>query len=146
MKINKTASSKKTSGAKKTGKSSGGASGTRFESLLGTGGAETADQTSELRNVSSVNALNGILALQEVGDTLSEKKKKAKRYGGNLLDGLEEIRMGLISGGITENKLHQITKLVEQKKDYMIEDEKLMSLLSEIEVRVCVELAKLQSK
>ncbi|MHA1539177.1 MAG: flagellar assembly protein FliX [Alphaproteobacteria bacterium] len=146
MKINKTNAAGKTSGVKKTGKASRGSSGARFETLLSTGGFETIENTGALHNVGGVNALNGILALQEVGDSTSERKKKAKKYGGDLLDGLEDIRMGLLTGGIPENKLYQIAKLVEQKKDYVVEDRKLMDLLGEIEVRVCVELAKLQRK
>ena len=64
--------------------------------------------------------------------------KKAK----NLLDKLDEIRDGLLVGEIAKDKLIEISRFVKQR-DVESDDERLNEILSEIELRVEVELAKL---
>ena len=131
--INK--SSEITSG--KVKKSTGGAD---FASFLKA--ADTA-QTSPVSGMTNVSSLDAIFATQMVdGVEERERRKKMIKHGKNLLDKLEEIRSALLVGYIAKDKLIEISRLVKEQKT-MCEDERLLNIIAEIELRVEVELAKL---
>ena len=85
--------------------------------------------------------LEALLALQEVPDPLARRRQAAKR-GAELLDQLEEIRLGLLTGALpraTMERLAEIAGATREKSD----DPQLEQILAEIELRAAVELAKL---
>jgi hypothetical protein len=88
--------------------------------------------------------LTTVLALQEAPDatTRNRARQRAKERGGLMLDHLEEIRLGLLTGTIPVAKLEQLGQLVRAKRE-QIDDPKLLEILDEIELRAAVELAKL---
>lgn len=121
----------------KVKKSSGGAD---FASFLKTANATQSSPVSGMTNVSSLDA---IFATQMVdGVEERERRKKMVKRGKNLLDKLEEIRSALLVGYIAKDKLIEISRLVKEQKT-MCEDERLLNIIAEIELRVEVELAKL---
>ena len=71
-----------------------------------------------------------------------ERRRQALKRGYNLLEKLEEIRDGLLMGYISKDKLIEISRFVKERKNN-IDDPKLEEIISEIELRVEVELAKL---
>lgn len=91
---------------------------------------------------SSLTALDSILALQEVEDATEGRSKGLKR-GQNLLDMLDEVRDGLLSGGIPRETLTRLAQAVSQRRDEFT-DPQLQGVLDEIELRAQVELAKLE--
>lgn len=113
---------------------SGGAS---FASNL-PGETEKAASTSAASPASSVDAL---LALQEINPDRGGRKKAVQR-GNELLDKLDEIRHGLLMGSIPLDRLEALARLVREQKPQLA-DPKLAEVLSDIELRVEVELAKL---
>ena len=90
----------------------------------------------------SLTAVDGLLALQEVDDCTQGKKKAVKRAG-DILDQLEDIRVGLIMGSVPLTKLNNLIKMVENRRDGFA-DPALSELIDEIELRARVEIAKLQ--
>jgi hypothetical protein len=91
-----------------------------------------------------VNAVDALLALQEVGDSTSEQSNaRARARGRALLDRLDEIRHGLLAGGISKSTLNELTATVRSKRAKATSPE-LAEVLDEIELRAEVELAKIE--
>lgn len=87
------------------------------------------------------SAVDALLALQEV-DQAGGGRKRAVRRGNDLLDRLEEIRIGLLTGQISRERLQQLARLAREGRP-AIDDPRLAEVLAEIELRAEVELAKL---
>ncbi len=87
-----------------------------------------------------VAPVNSLLALQGIEDPLFAKKKNAKR-GQSILDILEEMKIDILSGKISEGKLNRLLALIGQAK--IKSEPALDSLIEDIELRARVELAKL---
>jgi hypothetical protein len=100
-------------------------------------GAEPAAQG----GTSAVDVLDGVLAIQEVADK-GEERRNARAHGEDVLQGLEQIRLGLLAGRIP---VHQLNELVRVARGHRPEftDPRLGEILDEIELRAAVELAKL---
>jgi len=89
-----------------------------------------------------IAALDSILTLQGLDDSVSGRSKGHAR-GERLLDMLDELRDGLLSGGISMGTLNRLASAVSQRHDHFA-DPKLQIVLDEIELRARVELAKLE--
>lgn len=85
--------------------------------------------------------IDGLFALQEVADELSGRRRAAAR-GSALLDRLDELRLGLLSGTLPRTQLEALRQLAREHGP-TADDPKLAAILSDIELRVAVELAKL---
>ena len=130
--------------------SSGAASGRReagrtdaaggFAALLG-GGGRAAAGAGHVGGIASLAALGGLLALQELPDA-AERRRRGLRRGHILLDRLEELRLALLDGRLPEATLGALQAgLVDRGQ---LDEPRLTALLEEIELRVAVELAKLE--
>ena len=121
----------KTSASKPKGSSGGSA----FASHLDEG-----DAPNKAAAASPLASVAGMLALQEMGDAL-ESRKKAIQKGNSLLDRLENIRRDLLFGGVPQDRLSNLKRMVEQQRETLV-DPLLNSILDDIDLRVRVELAK----
>jgi class II flagellar assembly regulator FliX len=101
----------------------------------------SSESTAGISNASPVVTVDALLAIQEVPNE-REGKRQAVKYGREMLDILDEVRMGILSGAVPKNRLTQLVKLVENRRDKFV-DPKLADVLDEIELRARVELAKL---
>jgi hypothetical protein len=99
--------------------------------------SHTAGQAAGLRAISTVDAL---LALQGVEDA-TERKKRAVAKGRNALDVLERLKLGLLDGSLDQSTLARL-KVAAEGLSEESGDPGLDSVLSEIDLRVAVELAK----
>ncbi len=88
-----------------------------------------------------ITAVDSLLALQEVPDATTGRSRAVLR-GEDLLNHLDEIRLGLLVGSIPHNKLGALMNAVRESREE-VEDPRLAAVLDEIEVRASVELAKL---
>lgn len=88
-------------------------------------------------------APGSILSVQEVGDPLDGKAKRAREHGEAVLDELASLQLGMIDGLVSEPGLRRLAALVDEAGPE-IGDENLRDALGEIEVRAAVELAKLE--
>jgi hypothetical protein len=106
---------------------------------------EAAPETSQASSVSATRGVMGVealLALQDVGGPL-ERKRRAVRRAGRILDVLDEIRIGLLEGGLNGADLDRLRRAVRDERE-RTDDPALEAVLDEIEVRAAVEAAKLE--
>ncbi len=99
-------------------------------------GAETSGSSS----VAGTSPVGGILGVQEVDDALAHASK-GKLRAEDILDRLDDLRMQLLSGGISKEKLLQLSRVVNAHRA-QVSDPKLAAILDEIDLRAQVELAK----
>ncbi|MEQ1752908.1 MAG: flagellar assembly protein FliX [Micropepsaceae bacterium] len=100
--------------------------------------SKPATSVSGTRPLSGVDAL---IALQEMPDPLSQRAKAARR-GRDMLDLLDEVRVGLIEGQVSRGTLQRLLSLVNARREDFI-DPNLSQVMDEIDLRARVELAKL---
>ncbi|GAA0525566.1 hypothetical protein FHS83_001953 [Rhizomicrobium palustre] len=89
-----------------------------------------------------IAALDSILALQQVEDS-TEGRSRGLKHGEQILDMLDEVRDGLLAGGIPRATLNKLANVVSRRHEQFA-DPRLQSVLDEIELRAHVELAKLE--
>ncbi|MSP50141.1 MAG: flagellar assembly protein FliX [Alphaproteobacteria bacterium] len=77
-----------------------------------------------------------------VRDATDRSGRRSKQRAEDILDRLEEIRLGLLAGAIPRDRLEALDQLVQQHRD-RVADPRLSEILDEIELRARVELAKL---
>ncbi|RTL50829.1 MAG: flagellar assembly regulator FliX [Bradyrhizobiaceae bacterium] len=106
----------------------------------------TLDETgspSETRSVSAPRAAGGIdalLALQGVEDS-TERRKRSVARGRRALDLLDDLKIGLLSGTLDSSMAGRLRAIAADLKS-LSGDPGLDQVLSEIDLRVEVELAK----
>lgn len=92
---------------------------------------------------SGISVTDAIFAAQMVNDEeKKEIRKKLVKRGFNLIEKLEEIRDALLLGEISKEKLIEISRLIRENKPDT-DDDRLLEIIAEIELRTEVELAKL---
>lgn len=119
----------------------GGPSGSGF-SLDGVTGGSGNAPVARTGVVAGVNSLEALIALQEVGDP-TERRRKAVRRAGQILDVLDEVKLGVLEGGVPPGVLNRLVQTVRLERGEA-GDPRLQDLLNEIETRAVVELAKLE--
>jgi len=98
--------------------------------------------TSAANASQAVATVDNLFLLQEVGEDLTGRRKAAVKRGDSMLDRLDDIRIALLTGSLPRGQLESLRHLAKERGD-MPNDPALQSVLDEIELRVAVELAKL---
>ena len=111
-------------------------------SMPQTTGAASASATTAAAPSSAVADLSALMALQGV-ETATERRRRAIRRGGTLLDRLEELKLAMLSGEAGENALERLGRTLREERPED-EDANLTGLLQQIDLRAAVELAKAQ--
>jgi hypothetical protein len=91
----------------------------------------------------STSSIGSLLSLQAIGDPL-EGRRRSVSFGHELLDELDSLKVSLLSGEMTSTQIKKLVTLVENRP--RSDAEKLEAVISEIELRAKVELAKLGQK
>jgi len=99
------------------------------------------DKSARVSGSGPVAAVDALFSVQEVGDATKGRNRGTVRAQ-LMIDGLDDIRQGLLMGAIPRSKLTALVKVVREERD-QAEDPKLSAILDEIELRAAVELAKL---
>ena len=112
----------------------------------GSGGFSLPDTASatETRATLAPKAATGIdalLAMQGIEDDLTERRKRSVQRGRGALDVLDDLKIGLLSGNFDASTVSRLRDAAANLKSSS-GDPGLDSVLSEIELRVEVELAK----
>jgi hypothetical protein len=89
-----------------------------------------------------IAAVESILTLQSLDDSTSGRSKGVSQ-GEQLLDMLDQVRDGLLAGGIPRSTLNRLASAVSRRQEGFA-DPKLQGVLDEIDLRARVELAKLE--
>lgn len=130
-------------GPSRTTKKQKSSGGSFADALTSLGGADVAP---EAETVASVDSVAGLLAIQEAPDATDRPaKRRAVMHGNSLLDGLEEIRLGLLTGSIPMDRLMRLAQAL-RGRNASSGDAELEDLIDQIELRAEVELAKLQRR
>ena len=115
----------------------------KSDASSGTGFAKHMDESEETGasgGLGSTSSVSGILGVQEVDDALAHASR-GKMRAEDILDRLDDLRMELLSGGISREKLLQLSRIVAARKAN-VTDPRLAAILDEIDLRAQVELAK----
>jgi hypothetical protein len=105
-------------------------SGTEVTPVAGGGGA------------AQLGSVEALVALQEVPDASRQTKPPEQKHAEDLLDRLDQIRMGLLRGNLSPIDLQALVlRMAERRRD--TGDPRLLAIVDEIELRAKVELAKL---
>ena len=88
----------------------------------------------------TLGGIDALIALQGVEDP-TERRRRAVKHGTRALDALDELKLGLLAGTLDQGMLLRLKSVVADLK-VGSGDEKLDQVLSEIDLRVAVELAK----
>ena len=89
-------------------------------------------------------SIEALLAAQVIGDaTDEESRSRMVRHGEEVLDRLEELQQGLLSGTLSHSLLLELERLVKNKRA-ATNDPQLHAVLDEIDLRAKVEIAKLE--
>lgn len=101
---------------------------------------ETSRTSTAASGLRAVSTLDALLALQGVED-LTERRKRAVAKGRNALDVLDRLKLSVLDGSVEPSTLARLKVAADGLLDSS-GDPRLDSILSEIDLRVAVELAK----
>lgn len=119
----------------KAGKSDG-----TFGSMLG-GGTEQAAGAGAPSSIAMVDVL---LAVQGADDPAQRAaRKRMMKRGDNILDLLDNLRLSLLSGGLTVGQVIDIADVVASHREKVM-DPRLTAILDEIDLRAQIEIAKMR--
>ena len=111
--------------------------GSDFSSQL----AEEPSAAGTVSPTTPLSAVDSILAVQEV-PTATDGRSRGIKRGYSILNHLDEIRLGLLTGSIPRQRLLEMGREIKEARDSVVEPQ-LSSILDDIELRAAVELAKL---
>jgi hypothetical protein len=117
---------------------------TSFDSDKSFAAEEIADSktAAALTGAGPIAAVDTILALQGIEDS-ADQRSRGVHHGDRLLQLLDEVRDGLLAGGIPRATLNRLALAISKRKESFA-DPKLQVVLDEIDLRARVELAKLE--
>jgi Class II flagellar assembly regulator len=95
-----------------------------------------------LTGTGPIAAVDTILALQGVEDS-TDSRRRTIHHGEQLLTLLDEVRGGLLDGGIPRVTLSRLALAISKRRESFV-DPALQGVLDEIDLRARVELAKLE--
>lgn len=142
MRVERTGSAPSVGGARRTGQTgSAGGFADAITRAGRSGGTAAAAPTTAVGPLTGVDAL---VALQAVDGDRSGRRR-ARERAVRILDSLDELRIALLDGRLTEAQLQRLVAAVESERT-MTDDPRLNAVLDEIDLRAQVELAKYQTR
>lgn len=132
-----------TPGAGRAARKASGGQGFSVSDDSGTSGTARAGASGSAAGVAGLDALLALQAEQETDRANREPRQRAMRRGRRILDLLEDLKIGLLGGEVSANKLHALNQAVESERD-AVTDPGLDAVLKEIDLRAQVELAKIE--
>ena len=104
--------------------------------------AET-DEGTAAAAAGGVGAVDSVFTVQEVGDATDHASRgRGLAFGNDVLDRLDELRLAIVAGAVSKDQLQALAQRLRQKRE-TTDDPRLDDILSEIELRAEVEIAKL---
>ena len=96
----------------------------------------------EISGPATVSSVDTIVALQAVEEP-SDRRRKAVKTGDRILDLLDKLKIGLLSGQVSVTNLDALKTTIERQQS-LESDPELNDVLKQIDLRARVELAKLK--
>ncbi len=104
------------------------------------------ESSASIGSVRPTQSVDAVVALQGVGDSTSGgANARARQWGNDTLDQLEQIRMDLLTGAIPKERLIGLARMVSERRENAA-DQRLNDLLDDIDLRVRVEIAKYEPR
>ncbi|MDA0661645.1 MAG: flagellar assembly protein FliX [Proteobacteria bacterium] len=105
-----------------------------------------ADSVGPVGSAAPTQSVDALVAIQGVPDsTEGTANARARKWGNDVLDQLEQVRVDLLVGAIPKERLINLAQMVaKRRKDAA--DPYLNSLLDDVELRVRVEMAKYEPR
>jgi hypothetical protein len=113
----------------------------------GSGGGISVDEgeapksTAPAASLRTIGGIDALIALQGQDDP-AERKRRAVKRGRIALDALDELKIEVLGGSLGPSTLQRLKSATAELRDSS-GDERLDSVLAEIELRLAVEIAKL---
>lgn len=111
----------------------------KFKEILNSKSKSKAD------NSINVNSLQFYYIESTEDKPEQEQKEKALKYAKDLLQELKKIKKTILSGNINSLNLADLQNFLTQSKSIQTTDSNLNSIINEIEVRLAVEMAKINN-
>ncbi|HEY8964147.1 MAG TPA: flagellar assembly protein FliX [Alphaproteobacteria bacterium] len=124
--------------SEKTKKSS--STGGVFSSFL----TDETEETGAAAPMSSPMGIGSILAAQYEDPAEKQARQRMQERAYKVLDSLDVIQRGLVTGGISENDMKAVQTSVSANRE-KINDPRLLAIMDEVDLRAQVELAKLEA-
>ncbi len=139
MKVTRLGGTKETSATKRKSKDAVD-SGAFADNLVET---QFSPSVAAAPDATTVSAADAVLAAQNVGDSLDDtpQRRRLTEFADDILDRLEELRLGILMGRFSKEKLADLAQRLRQKRQQST-DPKLNEIIHEIELRAEVEIAK----
>jgi hypothetical protein len=142
MKVSKAGGAKDTRGTSKKGPISN--SGEIFSESLKSAQGETIPAS--VVGSGMVGNVDALFSVQEVPDAMDPRSRKlAITYGEDLLGRLDALKLGVLNGSMPKEQLTDLAQYLRQKRQSS-DDLLLNEIISEIELRAEVEIAKLSRR
>jgi hypothetical protein len=101
---------------------------------------EESGSGSAVAGTNATNLVTNVLGLQEVDDATAQASR-GKLRAENILDQLDDLKMSLLAGTLSKDKLLRLVRMVNSRRA-AVSDPRLSQILDEIDLRAQVELAK----
>lgn len=90
-----------------------------------------------------VLAVGSVLPAQEASNATEEAgRARARRYGEDILDRLDELHLAILTGALPAERLVRLAQMLRAKHG-RVDDPRMRLIIEEIELRAEVEIAKL---
>lgn len=119
-----------------------GSTSASFADMLDSVSTDDTATAPSLSDLSPVQGVNNMLALQEISDEEVNRKKMVQK-GNDMLDSLEKLRQQLLIGGVPMAVLRELGSRISKQRQ-LVSDPRLLAIIDDIELRAAVELAKLE--
>jgi hypothetical protein len=103
---------------------------------------EAAQAPAQVSTPRAIGGIDALIALQGIEDPV-ERRRRVVRRGRTALDALDELKLGLLGGTLDTATLNKLKSAASGLRD-LSGDPGLDDVMAEIEVRVEVELAKME--
>ncbi len=124
--------------AKKKGKVSGGDSS--FEQFM-TRKTSSPAESGATHQIASVDSLLSVQAAED--PTERAARRRMRERSNKILDGLEGIKMAMLTGNLTVGHMVDIADVVASHRE-RVQDPEMIAIMDEIDLRAQVELAKMR--
>jgi hypothetical protein len=104
---------------------------------------DAATASAPVSGATPIGSVEALLAVQANGALTGDARSADMRHAEDLLDRLDEIRVGVLAGRLSRGVLEAIVGRLE-RRHAGAGDPRLSALIEEIELRARVELAKLE--
>jgi len=125
-----------TAGAGKSARSGAGSGEFRIPN------ASPAQPRAEMAAPAMVTGVDVIVALQAI-DEPADRRRRAVATGDRILDLLDKLKLGVLSGRVSLSDLENLKRTIERQQ-LLDNDPELNDILKQIDLRARVELAKLK--